>query len=340
MNVDKKEKQIIEQALNQWRSNKLLDAKKAKELSDSLVSKPFNWKSVAFYSFIFAFISLVVAVLSIIADKELLQFIDMIVESSYLSKSIFFLVLTMIFYWLDIKKSGQKKLNKKYSRYIYALLACISFSLSIGIFSFVLNNGEQPGLMIFLSSVVFIGIALYRRNEVYWLFGLVAMLVAYGVLSSEMANKDNLFLGMNIILRYAVFSALLLLITYSVKAILYPFYHYTFNALLITTFLFLWLVSISGNYANYNDWLEIKQYQLWFYSFVLLVAAIVAIMLGIKKEDSWLRNVGVIFIFLNLYTRYFEFFWDSLHKAVFFAVIAGSFWLVGKKAEKIWSKNS
>jgi hypothetical protein len=61
-------------------------------------------------------------------------------------------------------------------------------------------------------------------------------------------------------------------------------------------------------------------------------------MLGIKKEDSLLKNIGVSFIFLNLYTRYFEYFWDELHKALFFGIIAISFWVIGKKAEKIWDK--
>ncbi|PYM49677.1 MAG: hypothetical protein DME14_08055 [Candidatus Rokuibacteriota bacterium] len=40
--------------------------------------------------------------------------------------------------------------------------------------------------------------------------------------------------------------------------------------------------------------------------------------------------------FTSRYTRFFEYFWDSLHKAVFFAVLAVSFWYLGRKAEAIW----
>ena len=40
---------------------------------------------------------------------------------------------------------------------------------------------------------------------------------------------------------------------------------------------------------------------------------------------------------LNLYTRFFELFWDNLHKAVFFALLAASFWYIGSKAETIWN---
>jgi hypothetical protein len=39
-----------------------------------------------------------------------------------------------------------------------------------------------------------------------------------------------------------------------------------------------------------------------------------------------------------MYTRYFEYFWNSMHKALFFALLGISFWLIGSKAEKYWRK--
>jgi len=33
----------------------------------------------------------------------------------------------------------------------------------------------------------------------------------------------------------------------------------------------------------------------------------------------------------------FEYFWDATHKAIFFSILAVSFWLIGSKAEKIWN---
>ena len=49
-----------------------------------------------------------------------------------------------------------------------------------------------------------------------------------------------------------------------------------------------------------------------------------------------LGGFGLIFLFINLYTRFFEYFWDSTHKAAFFAVLAVSFWFFGSRAETIW----
>ncbi len=338
MKVDKKEKAIIDSAIKYWQQNELVSSAKAEQLSASLVLKPFNWKSVAYYSFIFALVSLVIAVISIFADKELLQLIDAIIESSYLTKTISFLVLTALFYWLDHKYASKEKLKGKYSRHVFALLASISFSIAIGLFSFVINKNENPGLLILFLSIVFLAIALYRKNEIYWLFGLLSLLVAYGAATIEFSNEHGLFLGMNIPLRFTLLAAMLLALCNLLKAKLNPFYNYTFNFLLAFSFTSLWILSMSGNFSDYNSWLEIRQYELWFYSFLLLMASVAAILLGIKREDSWLKNTGVIFVFINLYTRYFEFFWDSMHKALFFAIIAVSFWLVGKQAEKIWSR--
>jgi hypothetical protein len=51
------------------------------------------------------------------------------------------------------------------------------------------------------------------------------------------------------------------------------------------------------------------------------------------------RGFGLTFIFINLYTRFFEYFWEGTHKAIFFAILALSFWYLGSRAEKIWHLN-
>jgi len=338
MKVGKKEKEVIVRAISNWQEREYIDEKVAAKLHDSLQEKPFNWKSLAFYAFIFALVSLLIAVLSIFADKELLQLIDAIIETSYTVKTISFGILTAAFYYLDIRYTRNKITTNKYSKELFSLLAAISFSITIGFIAFLLGVEENPGVLILVASAIYISIAFYRKKEMYWLFGLISLIIAYGAITAHHSNADDMFMKMNIIMRFAVFSGILLGICRLLKPKLSPFYHYTYSFFLVFSFVSLWLLSISGNYSDYNDWLEIRQYQLWFYSLILLTASIIAIVVGIKQEDSWLKNTGVVFVFLNLYTRYFEYFWDSMHKALFFAIIAISFWIVGKQAEKIWSK--
>lgn len=61
---------------------------------------------------------------------------------------------------------------------------------------------------------------------------------------------------------------------------------------------------------------------------------------GLKGKDALAREFGITFLLINIYTRYVEYLWDITDKAVFFGVLAISFWLIGRKAEKIWNLRS
>ena len=57
---------------------------------------------------------------------------------------------------------------------------------------------------------------------------------------------------------------------------------------------------------------------------------------GLKTEDTVARGFGITFLLLNLYTRFFEYFWDNTHKALFFGILGISFWALGSYAERLW----
>ena len=50
-----------------------------------------------------------------------------------------------------------------------------------------------------------------------------------------------------------------------------------------------------------------------------------------------LRGYGAVFLAINVYTRFFENFWSSMNKGVFFLILGASLWLLGSKAERIWN---
>jgi hypothetical protein len=62
-----------------------------------------------------------------------------------------------------------------------------------------------------------------------------------------------------------------------------------------------------------------------------------AIYYGLRHENDITKGFGITFLGINLYTRFFELFWNNLRKAVFFALLAVSFWYIGSKAETIWN---
>jgi hypothetical protein len=41
-----------------------------------------------------------------------------------------------------------------------------------------------------------------------------------------------------------------------------------------------------------------------------------------------MRGFGMTSFFIEPYTKFFEYFWEGLHKAIFFAILGVSFWLI------------
>ena len=66
------------------------------------------------------------------------------------------------------------------------------------------------------------------------------------------------------------------------------------------------------------------------------VAAVLCIYISLKTDDGMLRGFGLTFLAINLYTRYFEYFWDGMNKVVFFLILAASLAVIGRYAERIW----
>ena len=96
-------------------------------------------------------------------------------------------------------------------------------------------------------------------------------------------------------------------------------------------------MSIFGNYGDINQWERVKQIELFHWSLLFGLAAIAAIYHGIKEDDPMTRSFGITFLLINLYTRFFELFWNNVHKAIIFSLLAVSFWIIGTRAEKIWT---
>jgi hypothetical protein len=106
------------------------------------------------------------------------------------------------------------------------------------------------------------------------------------------------------------------------------------------TYLFvaLWIMSIFGNY-DVDNWYSVTQASLLPWALLFAVAAGSALHQpeNRRRDAARLRpDVPAI----NLYTRYFEYFWDGMNKVVFFLILAASLAVIGRYAEKIWHAGS
>ena len=149
-------------------------------------------------------------------------------------------------------------------------------------------------------------------------------------------GSNHLFLGMNYPLRFTVFGLLVIGFAFLQQRVqrLVMFQRITYIAGLILFFTGLWGISIFGNYNDLEAWMDVRQTQVLVYGFIFGISALVALYMGIRYKDDIARDLGILFLLINFYSRYFEYFWNTLHKGLFFVILAVSFWLIGRWIEK------
>ena len=161
----------------------------------------------------------------------------------------------------------------------------------------------------------------------------------FGAEHGYVSGWGSYYLGMSYPLRFVLIGAILVGGSFALKphVRLSGFYKPTYILGLLYLFIALWILPIFRNYGAMSSWYDMKQIELFHWSILFGLVAVAAIYYGLKQDDYTSRSFGITFLFLNLYTRFFEYFWDGTHKAIFFLIIGVSFWLIGRRAEAIWN---
>jgi len=194
--------------------------------------------------------------------------------------------------------------------------------------------------LLFLLSVFVYGFLAWRMDSrLIWLFALVSLGSWFGTETGYQTRWSDYFLGMNYPLRFVLFGIVLVVACFALRKRKWflLFDDLTYVVGLLYLFLSLWLLSIFGNYGNINAWWNIKQISLFYWGIISAAFAGGFLFYGLKSKDDIAREFGITFLIIFIYTKYFEYFWDHTNKTLFFAILAASFWLIGRKAEKIWN---
>jgi len=259
----------------------------------------------------------------------------------------FAVVSGLIFrYGLFLRKKHPHRLYSNESVFFLGVLALAAAVFFLGV---AIDTGTGHYSVLFLiASVLYALLGLWFPAALVWVFGLLSMGAWMGTETGYVSGYGMYFLGMNYPLRFVVFGGVLTLLGIVGQHTSRELVGSTFKARLLSMspqtkvigllnlFIALWIMSIFGNYGDMMQWHRVRQYELFHWSVLFGAASIAAIWYGLKRDDGALRGFGLTFLFINLYTRFFEYFWDSIHKAAFFAVLAASFWYIGSRAEAIW----
>lgn len=330
---------IIKSAFSQWRLLGVLDSATEQRLLSNLSVAPFDWKRLAKYCTWIAIFCLVISVASVVADKVLMELLARIFNLPDALKSLLLAAGSAGVYYAGFRFSKNHPLKIFSLQWIY-FSAILLTGGSIAFLGKALDTGTGnfPPLIL-LAAVSYLLVGLFLKTSFVWLFGLIALATYFGTYSGYVSGWGAYYFGMNYPLRFVLFSGILLALSFALRAEkhLKDFFRPTFIVGLFYMFLSLWILSIFGNYGDMNSWHNTAQIELFHWSLLFAIASAISIAYGLKADDGAARGFGITFLFINLYTRFFEYFWDISHKAIFFGILALSFWYIGTKAEKIWN---
>ncbi len=336
MKFSKKSYGQIVKALEHWKDQDLLSVDKIEKLKAAIQPVDFDFSRLAKYSFLISIACFVTALTSIFMDKILMKLLEEIFNAPLLVKFISMTLAATFFYYLGFKKR-QTSPDYTYRNEAIFFAGVLSTAGAIYIFGKLISaNNEHFSLLLLLGCFIYASLGLILNSSLIWLFALLSFGSWFGCETGYQSGWGAYYLGMNYPLRFVLFGGILISLAFLFKTYSrFIVLHKTTLVMgLLYLFIALWILSIFGNHDSLKTWSKVKQIELLHWSLLFFMASAASIYYGIKDDDHMIRSFGLVFLFINLYTRYFEFFWDSIHKSVFFVILGGSLWYIGSKAEK------
>ncbi len=342
MKLSKRQGQFLQKVIDRWQAESVIDGQEADRLRNSFTIQTFDWKKLAKYSFWIAIICALISVSAAVADDYIIHLIESIFSSSSIALCLVSALLATLFYWLGLRGRNTSP-GKEFSNEAFIFVGVLFTAGSIAYLGKTFDNGSKHySLLFLLATIIYGAIGLWFPSRMVWVFALLSLGSWYGTEIGYESGWGAYFLGMNYPLNFVFLGLAVVAAAFVFKhwERFLIFYKSTLKMGLLYLFIALWILSIFGNYGDMDKWYTIKQTELWPWALLFGAVALASILFGIKNDDPVTRGFGITFLFINLYTRYFEYFWNGLHKAIFFFILAMSFWLVGSRAERIWKVGS
>jgi hypothetical protein len=341
MKLPKKKARIVLQAVETLEQEQVLDPVTAARIRENVVPLAFDWRRLARYSFAIALVCIVIAVGAALADEWLMALLERLFRMPWAVKSLACAVLSAAIILLGLQRRRLHP-GKIYSNEAVFFAGVLGIAGSIACLGKAIDTGSgHYSLLILLAALVYGFLGLALGSKLIWVFSLLSIGGWFGAETGYASGWGAYYLGMAYPLRFVLFGGALTLAALALRrhARTAAFFGTTRVAGLLYLFIALWILSIWGNYDGYDSWHRSTHAELFQWSVYFALAALACLYFGLKHDDGVLRGFGLTFLGLNLYTRFFEYFWDGLHKAVFFALLAASFWLIGSRAETLWQMN-
>lgn len=353
MRLPKKKAKIVLDAVASLQADQVISLETAGAIRANVEPISFDWRRLARYSFIIAIICVVIAVLTALFDEVIIEWFERMIP---LITRLFrapppvraggLTVLSALIFWLGLKRRA------KFPDNVYSNEAIFTFGV-LGIAGAVFSLSKMlqyDGLgthLLTMAGVIYLLLGAALESKVVWCYGLFTLSSAIGAGTDYMMGGYYLWEDTPVL--SLVYGLVLVATAEGLRARVsrqasQPVQRLQFVSGvtrvvgLLHVFISLWILSIWGsNEHHYND--PDFKWDCLIWALLFGAVAAVAVARALEKDDSVLRGFGLTFFFINLYTAFFQYFWNGLHKAIFFAILGLSFWLLGRKAESLWKMN-
>nr|WP_294874247.1 DUF2157 domain-containing protein [uncultured Pedobacter sp.] len=339
MKIDQEKSDFLDEMLNHWQEEKLLSPDDVSRLRGSYETKSFDWRRLAQYSFWIAMACGVISLGALLIDNKILNYLEQIFTASDVMISVLSAAGAAALYYFSFKRKKRQS-HLVFSNEAMVFTAVMLTANAVAYLGKAIDNGSSHFSLLILASVFIYGILAYLfKSRLIWAFVLISLGAWFGTETGYLSRWNWYFVGMNYPLRFVLFGLCLTAFSFIIKdnKKMGIFFQVNYVCGMVYLFVSLWLLSVFGNFGSLEEWYSVKQLSLFYWGILSAAFCLVSIYIGLKYRDDIAREFGITFLFINLYTRYFEYFWDTWHKALFFCVLAASFWFIGRRAEKIWN---
>lgn len=314
----KKEK-IILQELRQWRDDDDISPELYEKLSVRYDLKSWDLGTIIRWTLVLGAIMLGIG---------LVTFFLTIMQSQAMLTVVLTLLCGLAYYFGFSLVSPDSSAYYPKSGNALIALACILLCADVFVVGDLLSSdsGHWP-ILLLITCVTYFVIAYFHKNTLVLVLALIGLATWFGTESGYMSGWGAYFLGLNYPMRFALVSPVIVLLGF-----LHRYFQLNVPESFIKTYyaigllyvnLSLWIMSIFGNYGDMHSWRSAARYELLVFSLLWGAADIVIFVIGSRYHNKMFTGYALVFLILNLYTRYFEYFWNEMHKSLFFIVLGG-----------------
>lgn len=341
------EAEVLQKALRYWSQTKLVPASLIQDLTATVriveEHSAFDWDRFAKYTLRLSIICLAIAIFSLVFDRVIPNFIKQILSLPASLRIPTTCILAIAAHAWGYNRS-QASPNQLYFNEAIHGLGALLFGLAAAqlVSALEANTGANRHILhnIELALAIVYGVsAVLVRSPFIWSCGLLVLGLWFGTWSAY--RGGTYYLGMAYPLRFVVFGAALVAASSSMRgcALTNRLWSATRIWGMLYLFIALWMLSLFGNdrlFSGRDSFLPLgRPNRIVFWSIAFLCAAATAIWHGLRYGDSTTKGFGLTFLGINLFSKFFEFFWSVCSKSVFFGLVALSLGLVGRYAESV-----